>query len=95
MDDHAVKNSHPLNITFTVSKYPSKSLGQFLRKLRVEKGLEQKELAEKLQVHRNTVYERESDRHSPSAKNMEGLVRFFKVGAKTWGDFKTEKKRTF
>jgi len=63
--DHVVsiyKNSHPVNITFTVSKYRSESLGQFLRKLRLEKGLEQWELAKKLRVHRNSVYEWENDR---------------------------------
>jgi DNA-binding XRE family transcriptional regulator len=94
--DHAVqiyKNSHPFNITFTVSKYPSETLGQFLKKLRLEKGLEQKELAKRLRVHRNTVYEWENDRKGPSIKGMERLARFFEVRAKILEDFKRRKRR--
>jgi DNA-binding XRE family transcriptional regulator len=63
-DDHAVqihKNSHPVNITFSVSKYPSDTLGELLKKLRLEKGLELKQLAKRLRVHRNTVYEWENE----------------------------------
>jgi hypothetical protein len=33
-------NSQPLIINFSVSKYPSETLGQFLIRLRLEKGLE-------------------------------------------------------
>jgi len=35
--DHAVpidKNSHTLKITFTISKYPTETLGQLLREVR-------------------------------------------------------------
>jgi DNA-binding XRE family transcriptional regulator len=84
------KNSHPLSITFTVSKYPSETLGQFLKKLRLEKGLEQWELAKKLRVHRNTIYEWENDRHRPSGKSMERLTKFFRISVKRLEDFKKE-----
>jgi len=96
--DHAVQiynNSHPVNITFTVSRYPSETLGQFLRRVRLEKGLEQWELAKRLRVHRNTVYEWENDRKGPSRKSMERLGRFFKISAKTLEDFKMGRKKDF
>jgi DNA-binding XRE family transcriptional regulator len=81
-DDHAVpiyKNSHSLSITFTVSKYLSETLGQFLKKLRLERGLEQRQLARIVRVHRNTVYEWENDRKGPSKKKLKTLAQFFKV----------------
>jgi len=71
-----------------VSKYQSETLGQFIRKLRVLKGLEQRELARKLRVHRNTVYEWENDRKGPSGESMEILTKFFKISAKTLEGFK-------
>ena len=95
-NDHAVhiyKDSHFHGITFTISKYPSKTLGQFLRKLRLEKGLEQRELARKLRVHRNTIYEWENDKSDPSGKSMERLAKFLKISRKKLKDFKMERKR--
>jgi DNA-binding transcriptional regulator YiaG len=80
--DHAVsiyKNHEALCITFSVSRHASETLGQFLRKLRLEKGLEQWELARKLHVHRNTVCEWENERKRPSEKKLKTLARFFKV----------------
>jgi len=41
------KNSHPLSITFTVSKYPSKILGQFIKKLGLEKRVGAKRVVQK------------------------------------------------
>jgi len=96
--DHAVliyKNSQPVNITFSVSKYGSETMGQLIRKLRLEKGLEQWELAKKLRVHRNTVYEWENDRHGPSGKSIGKLAKFFKVSRKTSKGFKIETKKGF
>jgi len=63
-------------------------LGQFLRRLRLKKGLEQGELARKLRVHRNTIYEWENDRHRPCGKNMESLARFFRISIKRLEDFR-------
>jgi len=98
MDDHAVpiyKNSHPVNITFSVSKYPSGTLGQFIRKLRLEKGLEQWEVARKLRVHRNTVYEWENDRKGPSREGVEKLARFFAINRKALEDLGMDRKKGF
>jgi DNA-binding transcriptional regulator YiaG len=96
--DHAAQtyeNSQTLKITFTISKYPSETLGQFLRKLRLEKRLEQGQLAKKLRGHRNTVYEWESGRRRPSGRSMGRLVKFLRISRKTLEDFKMERKRGF
>jgi len=61
----------------------------------LETGLEQKELAEKIRVHRNTVYEWENDRKGPSRERMEKLAKFFKIGSKILEDFKTDRKEGF
>lgn len=95
-DDHAVpiyQNPQPINITFTISRYPSKTLGQLLKRLRLEKGLEQWELAKRLRVNKNSVCEWENDRKVPSRKSMDGLARFFGIGRNTLEEFKTERKR--
>jgi len=94
--DHAVsiyKKSHAMTITFTVSKYPSETLGQFLRRLRLEKGLEQRKLARKLRLHRNTVYEWENDRHGPSGKSIGKSAKFFKISATTLEDLKMDREK--
>lgn len=83
--DHAApiyKKSQPLNITFTVSKYPSESLGEFLRKLRLEKGLSQKQLAEKIRVNEMTVVGWEKNHRIPMKINLLELAKFFKVKEK-------------
>jgi DNA-binding XRE family transcriptional regulator len=87
------KTDNYAKITFSVSKYPTKTLGQLLRKLRLEKGLEQLELAKKLRVHRNSIYDWESDRHKPYGKSMERLARFFRIGIKRLEDYKMEGKK--
>jgi transcriptional regulator with XRE-family HTH domain len=84
-----------LSITFTVSKYPSETLGQLLRRLKLEKGLEQRELAKKLRVHRNTIYEWENDRNGPYRKSIERLAKFFKISAKTLESFRMEREKDF
>jgi hypothetical protein len=55
-------------IAFTVSKYSSETLEQLIRRLRLEKGLKQKELAQKISVSATTVYNWENDRKGPSEK---------------------------
>jgi len=57
--------------------------------------LEQKELARKLRVHKNTIYEWENDRKRPSRKSIERLAKFFKISAKTLEDLKILKKTGF
>lgn len=69
--DHAApiyKKSHPLSITFTVFKYPSKTLGQFIKRLRLDKRLEQRELAKKIAVHESSIYNWENERKRLSEK---------------------------
>jgi ribosome-binding protein aMBF1 (putative translation factor) len=94
--DHVVpiyKNHEPLCITFTISRHPTETLGQFLKKLRLEKGLEQRELVKKLRVNKSSVYEWENDRKKPSRQNVEKLARFFKISIKRLKDFKREGKK--
>jgi len=55
--------------------------------------LEQGQLAKKLRVHRDTVYEWENDRKNPSGKNMERLAKFLKIDAKILEDFKRRRRR--
>lgn len=96
--DYAVpiyQNPQPINITFTVSIYPSETLGQLLMKLRLEKGLEQRELARKLRVNRNSVCEWKKDSKRPSRKSMERLVRFFEISREVWEDFENRSKKGF
>ena len=66
-----------------------------VRKLRRKKGLEQWELAKKLKVHRNTVYEWENDRNKPSGKSMERLARFFKISRRVLEDLRMDRKKDF
>jgi len=79
-------------MTFTISKYTSETSGQFLKKLRLERGLEQRQLARKLRVHKNTVYEWEKDRKGPSRRSMEKLAKFLKISAKSPEEFETERE---
>jgi transcriptional regulator with XRE-family HTH domain len=65
-------------------------LGQLLRKLRLENGLEQRQLARKLRVNKNSVCEWEKDRKGPSRKSMDRLAKFFKISVKRLEDFKRE-----
>jgi transcriptional regulator with XRE-family HTH domain len=74
-------------------EYPTETLGQFVRRQRLEKGLEQEELAKKLRVHRNTVYEWENDRRLPTRKNIRGLVKFFGARKKALEGLKVEGKK--
>jgi len=67
-------------------------LGQVLRRLRLERGLEQGELARKLRVHRNTVYEWENDRKGPSGKSIWKLTKFFRISIKGLEDLKMKRK---
>ena len=76
-----------------MSKYPTKTLGQFLKKLRLEKGLEQRELAKKLRVNKNRVYEWEKDRKKPSRESIAKLAKFFRISIKRLEDLKMEGKK--
>jgi len=64
-----------------------------LRKLRLEKGLEQRELARKLRVNKNSVCEWEKNRKKPSRESMEKLAKFFRISIKRLEDLKMERKK--
>ena len=55
----------PLIIGFRASRYPDATLGQRIRKVRLEKGLYQVDLAKKLDVDEMTIVNWELDRTKP------------------------------
>lgn len=57
------------------------AMGERIRELRVKKGLEIEELATKLQVTRQTIWNWESGEKPPGRKNLEKLCTFFSVQA--------------
>ena len=58
------------------SKPESDSLGEKLRKRRLELGLNQEELAHSLGVDTSTVTDWEKERHQPTKKSLEKLTKF-------------------
>jgi DNA-binding XRE family transcriptional regulator len=71
------KSSHPLVITLRGSLYPDRTLGDRIRKWRLEKGLFQVELAKKIKIDEMTVVNLEKGRTNPTPlpakKNLEEL----------------------
>lgn len=55
------------------------TLGQKIRELRIEKGLEQKELATILQVHKGTISNWENDKRSPDNEMLSKISTYFDV----------------
>jgi transcriptional regulator with XRE-family HTH domain len=88
---HIYKTDDYAKITFSVSKYPAKTLGQLLKKLRLEKELEQRELIKKLRVNKNSVYEWENDRKKPSRESMERLAKFFRISREALEDLRMKR----
>jgi len=73
MVNHAApynRNCHPLVITFRVSKYPTRTLGEHIKKWRLERRLYQKGLAKKL-VWMITIVNLEKGRTKPRKRNLE------------------------
>jgi DNA-binding transcriptional regulator YiaG len=62
-----------LLITLRISKYPSGTLGEIIRKWRVEQGIFQKDFARMLGVDEMTVVNWETEKRVPTKKNMERL----------------------
>jgi len=56
--------------------------------LRLQKGLEQRDLVQKLLVNKNCVYEWEKDRKKPSRESMAKLAKFFRISRKRLEDLK-------
>ena len=54
-------------------------MGQFLRKLRLEKGLTQKQLAKKVGVNEMTVVGWEKNERIPLKRNLFKLAKFLKI----------------
>ena len=80
---HAVANykqHEALKITFRVSRFPAKTLGQRIRKHRLERGLKQLALAALLGVNRGTIVNWEKDRNKPGSSQMETVVQGFLKG---------------
>ena len=67
------KNSHPLVITLRVSLYPNRTLGERIKKWRLEHGLFQKDLAKMIGVNEMTMVNLEKGRALPTEKNIEGI----------------------
>ena len=80
---HAVANykkGEALKITFRVSRFPATTLGQRIRKRRLEHGLKQVELAALLGVNRGTIVNWEKDRNKPGSPEMKKVVQGFLKG---------------
>jgi DNA-binding XRE family transcriptional regulator len=69
--------NHTLKITFSVSKYASRTFGELVKKLRLERKLPQKELAEKIGVNEMSVVGWEKNLREPRGRNALELARFF------------------
>ena len=67
------KNSHPLVITLRLSLYPARTLGERIRKWRLEQGLFQRELAKMIGVDEMTIVNWEKGRTKPIKGNLERI----------------------
>ena len=85
MDTHAVANCNHLKflkINFRISKVPPikhTSFGKYLRNLRQEKKLSQRDLAQLLKVSDDSIRNWEGDRFLPKKENLAKLVAFFEI----------------
>ena len=66
-----------LKLTFRVARYPNETLGQKIKKLRLEKGLKQVDLAKVLGVSDDMVRNWEKGRTVPSGKLLREIERYF------------------
>ena len=67
------KNSCPLVITLRLSRHPDRTLGEQIKKWRLERGLFQKDLAKMIGVNEMTIVNWEKGRALPTEKNIEGI----------------------
>jgi transcriptional regulator with XRE-family HTH domain len=63
------------------------TLGTFLRKLRLERGLQQKDVAKLLGVANDSVTYWENDRCLPRKNNLTKLMRFFGIEKEAFAQF--------
>ena len=80
MQLQTTNNPKALRITFRVSRFPATTLGQRIRKRRLEHGLKQVELAGLLRVNPRTIVNWERDRTQPGFSQMEAVVQPFLKG---------------
>ena len=67
------KSSHSLVITLQESLYPDRTLGDRIKKWRLERGLFQVDLAKRIGVSEMTIVNWEKGRTKPKEKNIEKL----------------------
>ena len=66
-----------LKLTFRVSRYPNETLGEKIRKLRLERGLKQVELAKVLGVSEDLVRNWEKGRTVPTREYLMRIEGYF------------------
>ena len=67
------KNSHPLVITLRMSLHPDQTLGERIKKWRLERGLFQVDLAKRIGVDKMTIVNWEKGRTKPIKQYLERL----------------------
>ena len=67
------KKSHPLVVTLRMSLHPDRTLGERLRKWRLERGLCQVDLAKMVGVNEMTIVNWEKGRTKPTKKNLDRI----------------------
>ena len=68
---------YALKLTFRVSRYPDETLGQKIKKLRLEKSLKQTDLAKVLGVNKDTIWNREKGKTVPGERYLRRLEGIF------------------
>ena len=67
------KNSRPLVVTLRLSLHPDRTLGERVKKWRLERGLFQKDLAKMVGVAEMTIVNWEKGRTKPTKGNLERI----------------------
>jgi len=76
MDNHAVpnyKNSCPLVITLRISLHPTRTMGERIKRWRLEQGLFQRNLAKLIGVDEMSIVNWETGKTEPRKMNLEKL----------------------
>jgi transcriptional regulator with XRE-family HTH domain len=68
-----------LVITLRVSLYPNRTLGDRIKKWRLEQGFLQRDLAKIIGVSEMTIVNWEKGRTKPTKKNLEGLQKLLGI----------------
>ena len=66
-------HKQPIKLTFRISRYPDKTLGDRIRKYRLERGLKQVDLAKRLRIDEMTIVNWELDRTRPRKSHIRKL----------------------